>query len=65
MGVSRKRVLTTALPFLSAYMGHTDFSATERYFRLTAEVYPELSTLLNEKYSYIIPKVEEEEHEEN
>ena len=57
--------ITTALPLLSAYMGHTDFSATERYLRLTAEVYPELSTLLNEKYGYIIPKLEEEEHEEN
>ncbi len=57
--------ITTALPRLSAYMGHTDFSATERYLRLTAEVYPEISSLMNKKYGYVIPKMEEGTYEEN
>lgn len=57
--------LTTALPRLSAYMGHHDFSATEQYLRLTAEVYPEISELLNEKYGYVIPRMEATLYEEN
>lgn len=57
--------ITTALPRLSAYMGHNDFSATERYLRLTAEVYPEISSLMNEKYGYIIPRMAGGPYEED
>ncbi len=57
--------LTALLPRLSAYMGHHDFSATEHYLRLTAEVYPEIAALLDEKYGYIIPRMEEPPHEED
>lgn len=57
--------VTTALPLLSAYMGHADFSATERYLRLTAEVYPEISSLMNEKYGYVIPRMEGGAYEED
>ena len=57
--------MTTALPLLSAYMGHADFSATERYLRLTAEVYPEISSLMNEKYGYVIPRMEGGAYEED
>ena len=54
---SRKNVpLSAALPRLSAYLGHNNLAATERYLRMTAEVYPEVSELLSEKYGYIIPK---------
>ncbi len=45
----------TALPRLTAYLGHNGFEATEQYLRMTAEVYPEISKLLEEKYGYIIP----------
>ena len=48
--------VSTALPRLSAYLGHKDLAATERYLRMTAEVYPEISAILNEKYGAIIPK---------
>lgn len=57
--------ITAALPRLSAYMGHHDFSATEHYLRLTAEVCPEISSLMNEKYGYVIPKMEGGPYEEN
>ena len=50
---------TTLLPRLSAYLGHADLSATEKYLRMTAEVYPEVSHLLQEKYGYVIPKLED------
>lgn len=45
----------TVLPRLSAYVGHNDFGATEHYLRMTAEAYPEISRLMQEKYSYVIP----------
>lgn len=50
--------LTTALPRLATYLGHNDFSATEKYLRMTAEVYPEMSSLMQENYGYVIPKQE-------
>lgn len=34
--------LSNKLPYLSAYMGHSDFRATQYYLRLTAEIYPEM-----------------------
>lgn len=46
--------LTTALPRLTAYLGHNDFSATEQYLRMTAEVYPEISQVMEEQYGYIV-----------
>ncbi len=46
--------LTTALPRLTAYLGHNDFSATEQYLRMTAEVYPEISRIMEEQYGYIV-----------
>ena len=49
--------LSSALPRLSTYLGHNNLAATERYLRMTAEVYPEISELLSEKYGYIVPKV--------
>lgn len=51
---------TTLLPRLTAYLGHNDFSATEQYLRMTAEAYPEMSRLMEEKYGYIIPSMEGE-----
>lgn len=50
--------LTTALPRLTTYLGHNNFSATEQYLRMTAEVYPEIALIMQEKYGYVIPKQE-------
>ena len=46
---------TVMLPRLSAYLGHNSLDATEQYLRMTAEVYPELSDILQNTYGYIIP----------
>ena len=53
--------LTAMLPMLSTYMGHKSVSATSRYLRLTAEVYPELLSTIEEKCAFVIPKVQNEE----
>ncbi len=52
--VAEGKDLTTALPLLTTYMGHNDFAATEQYLRMTAEVYPEISRLMQEQYGYVI-----------
>lgn len=48
---------TTVLPRLTTYLGHNGFSTTEQYLRMTAEVYPEISAMMQEKYGYVIPTV--------
>jgi len=46
-----------ALPILAAYLGHDDIKITEKYLRLTAEVFPEMLQL-SEAYSHtVIPEV--------
>ena len=52
--ISQGKDLTTALPLLTTYMGHNDFSATEQYLRMTAEVYPEVSQLMQDQYGYVV-----------
>ena len=34
--------LTVALPYLSAYLGHEGLKGTQRYLRLTSELYPDI-----------------------
>jgi len=48
--------LSSALPRLSTYLGHVDMAATEKYLRLTAEAYPEISETLSREYGNLIPK---------
>lgn len=48
--------LTNRLPYLSAYMGHSDFRATQYYLRLTAEIYPEMMAVLEDACLDIIPE---------
>ena len=45
------------LPLISVYLGHKSLSATERYLRLTAEVYPYLTNEMNKIMNDIIPEV--------
>lgn len=45
------------LPLISVYLGHKRLSATERYLRLTAEVYPYLTNEMNKIMNDIIPEV--------
>jgi integrase len=50
--------VTAFLPKLSAYLGHDTMRYTEPYVRMTAEVYPEISELLQQKYGDLIPQAE-------
>jgi integrase/recombinase XerD len=53
--------LYVALPILSAYVGHNSVGATQRYVRLTAEVYPELIEKVSRTCAYVFPEVAEDE----
>lgn len=48
--------LTTALPYLSVYMGHVGLKATQHYLKLTAEMFPELMKVTEEAYGWVIPE---------
>jgi len=48
--------LNAMLPILSAYLGHKNLAATQRYLRLTAEVYPEVTSMLEMHFGGIIPQ---------
>lgn len=52
--------LTTCLPYLAIYMGHSGLKASEHYLRLTTQMFPELLSKVNHYYSWVIPEVEHE-----
>jgi len=39
------------------YMGHKSLSATNRYVRITEEMYPDLIRRIDETYRYIFPEI--------
>jgi integrase/recombinase XerD len=45
------------LPYLSAYMGHENLLGTERYLRLTVEMFPEMRDHISAGCSWIMPEV--------
>ena len=47
--------LMPLLPYLSAYMGHSDFKGTEYYLRLTADLYPEIIGRTEAVLGHLIP----------
>jgi integrase/recombinase XerD len=51
------RDLNNSLPYLSAYMGHEDMRGSQRYLRLTADLYPDITSKVEERCSYIITEV--------
>jgi len=48
--------LTVMLPYLSAYMGHSDFRATQYYLRLTSDLYPDIVRRAEAEFGYVIPE---------
>lgn len=44
------------LPYLSAYMGHSDFRGTQYYLRLTADLYPHIISREETDFGYVIPE---------
>ena len=51
------------MPYLAAYMGHSDFRGTQYYLRLTADLYPDIIKKTEAAFGYLIP--EEATHEKN
>lgn len=51
------RDLNNALPYLSAYLGHEDMRGSQRYLRLTADLYPDLTSKVENTCAYVIPEV--------
>lgn len=49
------------LPYLSAYMGHENLLGTERYLRMTLEMFPEMRTRISAECSWIMPEVSRHE----
>lgn len=49
--------INALLPFLSAYLGHSGLSGTQRYLRLTADMFPKIMQTLETLYGDIIPSV--------
>ena len=50
------RDLNSLFPYLSAYLGHTDFRGTQYYLRLTADLYPHIIAKTEAALGYIIPE---------
>ncbi len=48
--------LTNLLPYLAAYMGHSDFRGTQYYLRLTADLYPDIIRRLDADFGHVIPE---------
>lgn len=53
--------LYTSLPILSAYLGHQSLEATNRYVRLTSNIFPELIEDIDALCINVFPKTEEYE----
>ncbi|KTD18265.1 tyrosine-type recombinase/integrase [Legionella jordanis] len=48
--------LNAKLPFLVAYLGHKDFTGTQKYLHLTAELFPNITKRMNEQFGGVIPQ---------
>jgi integrase len=53
--------LAVMLPYLAAYMGHTDLRGTQYYLRLTADAYPDLLDRIQVRFGYLIPTPPQEQ----
>ncbi len=56
--------ISALLPVLSSYMGHVNLSSVNKYLRLTADVFPDITKLVEKHFGYIVPnggRVYEEE----
>ena len=50
--------LMAALPVLSRYLGHSGISGTQKYLQLTAQMYPDIVSKMEDKFGVLIPQSE-------
>ena len=55
--------LTTSLPYLAIYMGHSGLKASQHYLRLIGQMYPHLLGLVENCYGWVVPEVQHEEQQ--
>jgi integrase len=55
--VLNKVDVSSALPVLSAYLGHSNLNGTQHYLRLTSDLFPEITADVEEHFGYCIPQV--------
>lgn len=48
--------MNVVLPILATYMGHTTYEGTGTYLHLTAELYPSVINMVEEKFEKLIPQ---------
>jgi integrase len=48
--------INALLPYLATYMGHADTRCTEYYLRLTADLYPTITAMVEVSCSWMIPE---------
>ena len=48
--------LNAKQPLLVAYLGHQDFTGTQKYLHLTAELFPNMIERMNQQFGNVIPK---------
>ena len=46
-----------SLPVLSTYLGHQSIGATDKYIRLTAEMYPSIIAKISEAFPFLFPEI--------
>ncbi len=49
--------LAAYLPVLKTYLGHDSFRDTSQYLRLTADLYPDITTKMEQAYGHVIPAI--------
>ena len=49
--------INAMLPYLSAYMGHENLLGTERYLKMTVDIFPEMREHISAGCSWVMPEV--------
>ena len=47
------------LPVLKTFLGHDSFRETAYYLKLTSDVYPNITKMVETKFNNLIPRLEE------
>lgn len=55
--------LTTSLPYLAIYMGHSGLKASQHYLRMISQMHPHLLGMVDDCYGWVIPEVQHEEQQ--